>query len=170
MANAFQKTLQEFGLTKKILAVNADNATLNDMQTNKLDQLDNTFNKKNRVRCFNHTLQLSVKALLKPFNIGLSKKATDDDNNVTQDDNSDPVLFSALKSGPVRSFYHFWKRLRLRLVYILSLGPKDWTGPLWTSPYQSESSPKTGLTRSTCRPVSNQLKPVFGQFSTGLLL
>jgi hypothetical protein len=80
------------------------------------------------------------------------------------------VASCALKSGPVRSFYHFWKRLRLRLVYILSLGPKDWTGPLWTSPYQSESSPKTGLTWSTCRPVSNQLKPVFGQFSTGLLL
>jgi hypothetical protein len=34
-----------------------------------------------------------LKALLKPFNIGLSEKATDDDNNVTQDDNSDPVLF-----------------------------------------------------------------------------
>jgi hypothetical protein len=93
MANDFQKTLQEFGLTKKILAVNADNATSNNTQTNKLDQLDNTFDEENRVRCFNHTLQLSVKALLKPFNIGLSEKATDDDNNVTQDDNSDPVLF-----------------------------------------------------------------------------
>jgi len=34
--------------------------------------LDNTFDKANHARCFNHTLQLSVKALLGPFNIGMS--------------------------------------------------------------------------------------------------
>ena len=33
----------------------------------KLDDLPNSFEKMNRVRCFNHTMQLSVKALLRPF-------------------------------------------------------------------------------------------------------
>jgi hypothetical protein len=89
MVNTFQKMLQQFKLTKKILTVNADNATLNDMQTIKLDQLDNTFDKENQVRCFNRTLQLSAKALLKPFNIGLSGNATDDNNEIAQDNNSD---------------------------------------------------------------------------------
>ena len=92
MANAFQKMLEQFGLTEKILAVNADNATSNDTQTTELDQLDNTFEKENRVRCFNHTLQLSAKALLKPFNIGLSGKATDDDDELTQDDDNDLAM------------------------------------------------------------------------------
>jgi len=49
MANAFQKMLQQFGLTKKIHSVNANNATLNDTQTTKLDQLDNAFEEENRV-------------------------------------------------------------------------------------------------------------------------
>ena len=47
MANAFQKMLEQFGLTEKILAVNANNATSNDTQTTELDQLDNTFEKEN---------------------------------------------------------------------------------------------------------------------------
>jgi len=77
--------LVQFRLTQKIHAVNADNATLNDTQTTKLDQLDDTFDEDNQVQCFNHTLQLSAKALLKPFNIGLSGKTTDDDDEITQD-------------------------------------------------------------------------------------
>jgi len=92
MENAFQKMLEQFGLTKKIHAVNANNATSNDTQTTKLDQRDNTFEEENRVQCFNHTLQLSAKALLKPFNIGLSGKATDDNNELTQDDDNDPAM------------------------------------------------------------------------------
>ena len=64
MAKAFQNMLEHFGLTQKILAFNADNATANDKQTTKLGALDNSFNEANRVRCFNHTLQLSAKALL----------------------------------------------------------------------------------------------------------
>ena len=39
--------LEQFGLTEKIHAVNTDNATLNDTQTTKLDQLDNTFDEEN---------------------------------------------------------------------------------------------------------------------------
>jgi len=49
MANAFQAMLARFGLTEKILAFNADNATSNDKQTMKLDQLDNSFHKENRI-------------------------------------------------------------------------------------------------------------------------
>jgi hypothetical protein len=99
MANAFQKMLEQFGLTEKVHAVNADNATSNDTQTTKLDQLDNTFDKDNRVRCFNHTLQLSAKALLKPFNIGLSGKTTDDDDEITQDDDGNLATFEDDEEG-----------------------------------------------------------------------
>lgn len=33
----------------------------------------------NRVRCFNHTIQLAVKALLRPFSAGLTASSDDDD-------------------------------------------------------------------------------------------
>ncbi|KAG1737875.1 uncharacterized protein EDB91DRAFT_1037028, partial [Suillus paluster] len=58
LARAFQKMLEYFGLTQKILAFNGDNATSNDMQTMKLDQLPNSFAKENCAHCFNHMLQL----------------------------------------------------------------------------------------------------------------
>ena len=78
MVKAFQAMLKCFGLTEKILAVNADNATANDKQTAKLDSLNNSFNKENHVQCFNHTIQLSTTTLLKPFNTVLSRKAADE--------------------------------------------------------------------------------------------
>jgi hypothetical protein len=56
----------------QVLAVNADNATSNDTMTTHLDGMPNAFDEVNRVRCFNHTLQLSAKTLLRPFNSGLS--------------------------------------------------------------------------------------------------
>jgi hypothetical protein len=34
--------------------------------------MENSFEEVNRARCFNHTLQLSAKTLLKPFNAGMS--------------------------------------------------------------------------------------------------
>jgi hypothetical protein len=94
MANAFQDMLEKSGLTTKILAINADNATSNDTQTTKLDQLDNSFDEENRVRCFNHTLQLSVKSLLKPFNTAISEKSTNnnDDDATAQDHDDSQVL------------------------------------------------------------------------------
>ena len=92
MANAFQKMLQQFRLTEKILSVNANNASLNNTPTTKLDQLDNAFEEDNWARCFNHTLQLSTQALLKPFNVGLSRNVTDDDNQSTQNDDNDLVM------------------------------------------------------------------------------
>ncbi|KAG6821805.1 hypothetical protein H0H92_000756, partial [Tricholoma furcatifolium] len=57
------------------MAMTADNASSNDTQTDRLNALPNSFEAINRVRCFNHTLQLSVKALLRPFS------ADDDDKN-----------------------------------------------------------------------------------------
>jgi hypothetical protein len=56
----------------QILALNADNAASNDTQVTTLATMPNSFDAVNRVRCFNHTLQLSAKALLKPFNVGLA--------------------------------------------------------------------------------------------------
>ena len=75
MALAFQDMLERFGLTQKILAVNADNATANDKQTMKLSKLANSFEEEHRARCFNHTIQLSAKTLLKPFNTALGCRA-----------------------------------------------------------------------------------------------
>jgi hypothetical protein len=92
MANTFQKMLQQFRWTKKIHSVNTDNASPNNTLTTKLDQLDNTFEEQNQAWCFNHTLQLSAQALLKPFNVSLSRNVTDNDNQSTQDDDGDLVM------------------------------------------------------------------------------
>ena len=56
----------------QILALNADNATCNDMQTSALGVMENSFEEANCACCFNHTLQLSAKTLFKPFNVGMS--------------------------------------------------------------------------------------------------
>jgi hypothetical protein len=65
--------------------MNADNATSNDTQGEVLAGMPNTFVLEHRVRCFNHTLQLSAKTLLRPFNTGLSKAAEDADTADTKD-------------------------------------------------------------------------------------
>jgi hypothetical protein len=83
-----------------MLAMNADNAASNDTQTTVLAQLVNTFEEDQRARCFNHTIQLSAKALLWPFNPALGKvteeAVVDDDNDMpdlealdNDDDNDD---------------------------------------------------------------------------------
>jgi hypothetical protein len=69
----------------QILAMNADNATSNDTQGEALADMPNSFSLENRVRCFNHTLQLSAKTLLHPFNVGLGKATDDGDNNDVDD-------------------------------------------------------------------------------------
>ena len=74
MAKAFQNMLEQYGLTQKILTVNADNVTTNDTQMTKLAALDNSFKEANCVWCFNHTLQLPTKALLAPFNTAISQQ------------------------------------------------------------------------------------------------
>jgi hypothetical protein len=70
----------------KILTINADNVMLNDKQMSHLDKLPNLFKQVNHVRCFNHTLQLSAKALLKTFDN--PKPGSIDDNDA--DDNAQP--------------------------------------------------------------------------------
>jgi len=51
--------------------------------------LPNTFEELNRVRCFNHTTQLSAKALLKPFS---SAGSTETYNGTEYGDNGMPEL------------------------------------------------------------------------------
>ena len=57
--------------------------------------MDNSFQEENHIRCFNHTLQLSAKALLCPFNPALGKDADtncnggEDDLLDMEDDNSE---------------------------------------------------------------------------------
>ena len=55
----------------------ADNASLNDTQREALAGMNNSFEEENHVRCFNHTLQLSAKSLLRPFNPASGKVAKD---------------------------------------------------------------------------------------------
>ena len=51
--------------------------------------LPNSFEELNQVRCFNHTIQLSEKVLLKPFS---SAGSTETDNKTKYGDNSMPEL------------------------------------------------------------------------------
>ncbi|KAJ7430554.1 hypothetical protein FB451DRAFT_944170, partial [Mycena latifolia] len=60
------------------LGLTGDNATSNDTQTTFLhDNPKNSFDEVNRIRCFNHTLQLSAKGLLRPF----SKSSQEDEED-----------------------------------------------------------------------------------------
>src|SRR5271154_6164964 len=47
MARAFQQMLKKFNLTKKVLAITADNATSNDKQTTALANMSNSFEEVN---------------------------------------------------------------------------------------------------------------------------
>ncbi|KAJ7587041.1 hypothetical protein C8J56DRAFT_724119, partial [Mycena floridula] len=61
LAAAFHEMLVRYNLEHKILSFTADNATSNDTQTMYLsDNVDNIFDSVNRIRCFNHTLNLAV--------------------------------------------------------------------------------------------------------------
>jgi hypothetical protein len=75
----------------KIHAFIGDNTSSNDTQVAELQKKNNSFNASNHVRCFNHTIQLSCKALLKPFTFCITSSTTDDDNmlglEAIEDDN-----------------------------------------------------------------------------------
>ena len=77
----------------KIHAFTGDNATSNDTQTAELQKKSNSFDTSNHVRCFSHTIQLSCKALLKPFTSCISSSATDNDDmsdlEGSEEDNED---------------------------------------------------------------------------------
>ena len=62
-----------------------DNATSNDKQTTSLAALDNSFEVFNQVWCFNHTLQLSAKALLRPLNPGILDTSSNSEAIVSED-------------------------------------------------------------------------------------
>jgi hypothetical protein len=93
LAKAFQDMLTRFELTNKVLSVTADNATSNDKQVSALAAMPNSFDEENHVHCFNHTLQLSAKALIKLFNVGMSsKKSIGDDDESSEGDDGMPGL------------------------------------------------------------------------------
>ena len=81
LAKAFQTMLEEFGVEEKIHTMNGDNAKVNDKQTTDLSGMNNTFEEGNRVRCFNHTLQLSAMTLIRPFNAGMTPQKDSADND-----------------------------------------------------------------------------------------
>ena len=56
---------------------NGDNATSNNKQMTYLDKLPNAFKEVNHVCCFNHTMQLSAKALMKPFDTPMASANSD---------------------------------------------------------------------------------------------
>ena len=98
LAREFQDMLVRFGIKDKILSFNADNALPNDKQTSKLADLPNSFEAVNRVRCFNHTMQLSARTLLAPFNAALGQALDvleedgdemDEDDEMVSDGDSD---------------------------------------------------------------------------------
>ena len=78
-----------------MLAMNTDNAAANDTQTTVLAQFDNSFEEEQCARCFNHTIQLLAKALLRPFNPALGKVT---EEGVIDNDNDMPDL-EALDNG-----------------------------------------------------------------------
>ena len=86
LALAFQAMLTRFGLVDKILAMNADNASSNNTQTTALAGMENSFESEKRIRCFNHTIQLSAKALVEQFNTGMKAAANDGSDIVITDE------------------------------------------------------------------------------------
>jgi hypothetical protein len=72
-----------------VLAINMDNVTSNDKQTTKLAALNNSFEVFNRVRCFNHTFQLSAKTLLRPLNSGILGDSSSTSDNEDEGDDAD---------------------------------------------------------------------------------
>jgi len=69
----------------------------NDKQTSTLSTHNNSFDKANRVRCFNHILQLSAKTFLKPFNPGLGAAASEEVDEDGEGNNLNTEEFSAVQ-------------------------------------------------------------------------
>jgi hypothetical protein len=73
------------------MSFNGDNAMSNDKQTKFLNTLPNSFNQFNWVCCFNHTMQLSAKALLKLFSGPMVMDNDDLDVNAASSDDDDDL-------------------------------------------------------------------------------
>jgi hypothetical protein len=61
--------------------------------------MKNSFEEVNRARCFNHTLQLSAKTLLKPFNVGMSSTSSAFEEDKFEDFDND--MLDPLANGIV---------------------------------------------------------------------
>jgi hypothetical protein len=81
--------LESHGLSNKVLACTMDNASSNDTQMAALGNMSNLIDLDHRIRCFNHTIQLSAKALLQPFNTPTTEDRFEDEDDV---DNNDDEL------------------------------------------------------------------------------
>jgi hypothetical protein len=79
LAKVFQKMVTDFGIEHKVLGMVADNASANDTQTTAFAAHDNSFTEEARVRCFNHTMQLSAKAVVSPFQTAVGSGRDGDD-------------------------------------------------------------------------------------------
>jgi hypothetical protein len=83
-------------MSHQMLTLNSDNAMSNNKQTTCLHALPNSFDQVNHVRCFNHTIQLSAKGLLKPFSASVDKNndtaAADDDDDHNNHNDVPPAL------------------------------------------------------------------------------
>ncbi|KAF7340927.1 Dimer-Tnp-hAT domain-containing protein [Mycena sanguinolenta] len=101
LTRAFDRMLASHGLSDKILSWAGDNASSNDTQTITMSNIQtNSFNKRNRVRCFTHTLNLVAKSILKPFSAPKKKKKTGEDDAGDNDTDSIPDLVSVSDSEP----------------------------------------------------------------------
>jgi len=109
----------------QILAVNVDNASLNDTQGQVLAGMANSFELENCVHCFNHTLQLSAKTLLHPFNVGLGKTTEDGDNNDVEDLPNETVMakMTTMKMMKTMASPLF---LRLMASMMASMSSRNW--------------------------------------------
>jgi hypothetical protein len=76
-----------------------DNATTNDVQTKRLEEFPNAFESVNRIRCFNHIMQLSAKALMKPFTSPATSGDDNDNDNDIDTMNPDIADFSGDDDG-----------------------------------------------------------------------
>ncbi|TFY61175.1 hypothetical protein EVG20_g7153 [Dentipellis fragilis] len=70
LAQAFARVLEEFGISNKMLSVTCDNASANDVMTDELVELVDSFSGQvARMRCFAHVVNLVAKSLLCQFDV-----------------------------------------------------------------------------------------------------
>ncbi|TFY76844.1 hypothetical protein EWM64_g7168 [Hericium alpestre] len=77
LAEEFTKILEEFGISHKILSITCDNASNNDVMTKELALLIDGFpSKANQMQCFLHIVNLTMKSLLKQFDVPAAHAGT----------------------------------------------------------------------------------------------
>jgi hypothetical protein len=81
LACEFQTMLKTHHLEDKVLATIMDNVSSNNAQITRLAAFPNSIESRHRVHCFNHTMQLSAKALLAPFNATPTEETVDNEDS-----------------------------------------------------------------------------------------